>query len=155
MFLFLPVICQSHTNLLHGLTHFWRVISERIHKRKTNSHFKTQRHLSEILCRSSSSHSKLSGHFPFFYTNDLYHFSTVSHSQTPWKKPLGTAGFAATSYRFSRKPAQVNLLQILWGPAWKGRDEAASGTRWIFQKWPSDCRRSWENADWVTCWPTD
>lgn len=64
MCLFLPVICQSHTNLLHGLTHFWRVISERIRKRKMNSHFKTQRHLSEILCRSSSTHTKLSGFFP-------------------------------------------------------------------------------------------
>lgn len=39
MFLFLSVICQSHTNLLHGLTHFWRVISERIHKKKDESTF--------------------------------------------------------------------------------------------------------------------
>lgn len=88
MFLFLPAICQSHTNLLLVLTDFWRVISERIHKRKMNPHFKAQRHVSEMLCRSSSAHTKLNGHFPFC-TNDLYRFSTASHSQTPWKNPLG------------------------------------------------------------------
>lgn len=158
MFLFLPVICQSHTNLLHGLTHFWRVISERIRNRKMNLHFKIQRHLSEILCRSSSAHAKLSGHFPCFYTKwfvPLFHcFPLPDPLEEPSKEQedllLPATGFLENL----PYPARVNL-QTLRGPAWKGRDEASSGTRRSFQKWLSDCRKSWENEDWITCWPTD
>lgn len=139
------------TQIYYLSWHVWRVISERIHKRKMNPHFKTQRHLSEMLCRSSSVHTKLNGHFPFC-TNDLYHFCTASHSQTPWKNPLGNRRIWCYQTQFFQKTWPGQPTPNILG---KRRDKAASGTRLSFQKWLPGCIKSWENQDWVTCWPKD
>ena len=153
MFLFLPVICHNHTNLLHGLTLFWRVISENSWEKDESAFQLTKRHLSEIMCRSAAASTQLSGHFPSSYTKDLCHLHTVFHSQSPWKNQPGDRRICCYQPQIFQKACptlrESTYSPVLREPTWGWRlvQDATS-----FQKLLSGCRKSQENEDCITYW---
>ena len=106
----------------------------------------TERHLSEILCRSSPAPRQLSGRFPSSYTKDLCHFCTVFHSQSPWKNSAGDRKIWRYQSPIFQKACDSHPTPQYCGaqPGEKEMRQPLVQDATSFQKLLFGCRKTWK-----------